>query len=328
MRLASLRHGRDGRLAVVGADLAAACDAAGAAPTLQAALDDWSRAEGELRAIAAALDEGRRSDAFAFDPAACAAPLPRAYQWCDGSAYLNHMELVRRARGAAMPESFRTDPLMYQGGSDALLAARDDIALADEAWGIDFEAEVAVIVDDVPMGIAPAAAGAHIKLVTILNDVSLRNLIPAEVAKGFGFFHAKPATAFAPTAATPDALGGLWDGGKLHADMIVERNGERIGDPDAGADMAFDFPTLIAHAAKSRHLRAGTIVGGGTVSNRDRARGSACLAELRTIEILDRGEPTTPFLRFGDRLRIDLRDADGRSLFGAIEQTVVEYTPP
>ena len=328
MRLASLRHGRDGRLAVVGADLAAACDAAGAAPTLQAALDDWGRAEKELRAIAAALDEGRRSDAFAFDPAACAAPLPRAYQWCDGSAYLNHMELMRRARGAAMPESFRTDPLMYQGGSDALLAARDDIALADEAWGIDFEAEVAVIVDDVPMGIAPAAAGAHIKLVTILNDVSLRNLIPAEVAKGFGFFHAKPATAFAPTAATPDALGGLWDGGKLHADMIVERNGERIGDPDAGADMAFDFPILIAHAAKSRHLRAGTIVGGGTVSNRDRARGSACLAELRTIETLDRGEPATPFLRFGDRLRIDLRDADGRSLFGAIEQTVVKYTPP
>ena len=289
MKLASLKGGRDGRLVVVSDDLATACEAATVAPTLQAALDDWGTHESALRAIAVELNAGARRDVFDVDPTHCAAPLPRAFQWCDGSAYLSHMELVRQARGAEMPESFRSDPLMYQGGSDALLGGRDDIALADEAWGIDMEAEVAVIVDDVPMGIGPAAAARHIKLVTILNDVSLRNLIPGELAKGFGFFHAKPATAFAPVVATPDALGDAWDGSKVTADMIV---------------------------------------GAGTVSNHDRSRGSACLAEVRTIETIDQGEPTTPFMSFGDRVLIDMRDSSGRSIFGAIDQTLVKYAAP
>jgi fumarylacetoacetate (FAA) hydrolase len=327
MKLASLKGGRDGRLVVVSDDLARAADAAAVCPTLQAALDDWDEAGPRLALLAADLNASRHRDAFAFDPAACAAPLPRAYQWADGSAYLNHMELVRRARGAEMPESFLSDPLMYQGGSDALLGACDDIVVADEAFGIDFEAEVAVITDDVPMGIAPSEAGRHIRLVMLVNDVSLRALIPDELGKGFGFFQSKPASAFSPVAATPDSLGDAWDGAKLSRPLVAELNGTRIGDPDAGADLNFDFPALISHAARTRFLAAGTIIGSGTVSNRDRSHGSCCLAEVRTIETIERGAPETPFMSFGDRVRIEMTGADGASLFGAIDQTVVAYRP-
>jgi len=263
-----------------------------------------------------------RGLATGFDPRACAAPLPRAYQWADGSAYVNHVELVRRARGVPMPESFWHDPLMYQGGSDALLGPCDPILAADEAWGIDFEAEVAVITDDVPMGIAAADAVHHIRLVTLANDVSLRNLIPAELAKGFGFFQSKPATAFAPVAATPDELGEAWDGQRLALPLRSQLNGADFGWPDAGTDMTFGFDRLIAHAARTRRLCAGTIVGSGTVSNRDRSTGSSCIAERRMLETLQYGEPRTPFLRFGDRVRIEMRDSAGRCLFGAIEQRV------
>ena len=277
---------------------------------------------------AAALNADRAADAAPFEPARCAAPLPRAFQWADGSVYLNHMELVRKARGATMPESFLTDALMYQGGSDSLIGACDDILAADEAWGIDLEAEVAVITDDVPMGISSDAAAAHIKLVLLANDVSLRNLIPDELAKGFGFYQSKPSTAFSPVAATPESLGDAWDGRKLHGPVLTEINGRKLGDPDAGADMQFDFAQLIAHAAKTRPLGAGTIVGAGTVSNRDRSRGSCCLAEVRTIETIEKGAPETPFLRYGDHVRIEMIDKDGRSIFGAIDQKVVRYTPP
>jgi fumarylacetoacetate (FAA) hydrolase len=249
--------------------------------------------------------------------------LPRAYQFADGSAYVTHVELVRKARGAEMPESFWTDPLMYQGLSDHFLGPREPILTADEAWGIDFEAEVAVIVDDVPMGISAARAGGHIKLVTLLNDVSLRGLIPAELGKGFGFFHSKPTSALAPVAVTPDELGDAWDGGKVHLPLVSHLNGRLIGRPNAGVDMTFDFPRLIAHAAKTRRLGAGTIVGSGTVSNTDRSAGSSCLAEVRMLETLEKGAPETPFLRFGDRVRIEMLDAKGASIFGAIEQEVV-----
>jgi len=328
MKLASLKHGRDGRLVVVSDGLTAMVPAESVAPTLQAALEDWPTIEPRLRDVATELAAGKRRDAMPFDPAACASPLPRAYQWADGSVYLNHMELVRRSRGAELPESYFSDPLMYQGGSDVLIGPCDDIAVADEAWGIDLEAEVAVITDDVPMGISPEAARNHIKLVLLVNDVSLRNLIPGELGKGFGFFHGKPATAFSPVAVTPDALGDAWDGTRLHGRLRVEINGTWLGDPDAGADMYFDFARLIAHAAKTRHLCAGTIVGSGTVSNRDRARGSCCLAEVRTIETIETGSATTPYLRFGDRVRIEMKDSAGASIFGAIDQKVVRYAPP
>ena len=281
----------------------------------------------KLHDLAAALAAGNCRDATPFDATKCSAPLPRAYQWADGSVYLNHMELVRRARGAEMPATFRSDPLIYQGGSDALLGPHDDIALADDSWGIDLEAEIAVITDDVPMGVSREAARGHIRLVMLANDVSLRNLIPGETAKGFGFYQSKPASAFSPVAVTPDSLGTAWDGTKLHGRVRISVNGQRIGDPDAGADMYFDFPQLIAHAARTRSLCAGTIVGSGTVSNRDRARGSGCLAELRAIEAIDSGWPKTPYLKFGDRLRIEMQDASGRSIFGAIDQTVVRYIP-
>lgn len=327
MKLASLKSGRDGRLVVVSDDLGLMVPADGAAPTLQAALDDWAAVEPALRSIASDLAAGKRTDAQPFDARACAAPLPRAYQWADGSVYLNHMELVRKARGAEMPQSLYTDPLMYQGGSDVLLGPHDDIVSADESWGIDLEAEIAVITDDVPMGASPDAARDHIKLVMLANDVSLRNLIPGELGKGFGFFQSKPASAFSAVAATPDTLGQAWDGARLHGRVQVTVNGTRIGDPDAGVDMYFDFAQLIAHAARTRHLGAGTIVGSGTVSNHDRARGSGCLAEVRTIETIDRGSPKTPFLKFGDRVRIDMHDAAGHSIFGAIDQEVVRYAP-
>ena len=319
MKLASLKGGRDGRLVVVSDDLARFTDAASVAPTLQAALDDWAVIEPRLRA----LEVG--PDAPSFDPATAAAPLPRTHNWSDGSVYLNHMELVRRARGAEMPESFLTDPLIYQGGGDDLLGPCDPVPFADEAWGIDIEAEVAVIVDDVPMGTDAGTAAGHIRLVLLANDWSLRNLIPGELAKGFGFYCGKPATAFSAVAATPDALGELWDGRKLHGAMETRIDGELLGRPDAGKDMNFDFAELIAHAARTRNLGAGTIIGSGTVSNRDRSTGSTCIAEVRMIETIEAGAPTTPFLTFGRMVRMELVAPDGSRPFGAIEQQVVGY---
>ena len=324
MKLASLKHDRDGRLIVVSRHLERAVEAPGVA-TLQAALEDWPSYRPVLEKAAASLASGDLDGAFLFDPINCAAPLPRAYQWADGSAYLHHAELVRRARGAELPESLRHDPLMYQGGSDGFLGPCDDIAVASEDHGIDFEAEIAVVTGDVAMGIAASEASAHILLVMLANDVSLRHLIPGEIAKGFGFFHSKPATSFSPVAVTPDELGEAWDGGKLHLPLRITYNGETFGTPDAGADMEFDFPALIAHAAKTRHLVAGTIIGSGTVSNRDRVRGSACLAELRALETIDHGAPRTSFMRFGDHVRIDMLDDSGQSIFGAIDQTVTRY---
>lgn len=326
MKLASLKGGRDGRLVIVSRDLTRAASVADIAPTMQATLDDWATLAPKLHKAANELEAGKRPS-FAFDPTACASPLPRAYQWADGSAYVNHVELVRKARGAEMPASFWTEPLMYQGGSDAFLGPRDDILMADEAWGIDLEAEVAVITDDVPMGATPAAATAHIKLLMLVNDVSLRNLIPAELAKGFGFFQSKPSSAFSPVAITPDELGEAWADGKVHLPLIADINGKRLGAPNAGVDMTFDFPTLIAHAAKTRPLGAGCIIGSGTVSNVDRGAGSCCLAEVRMLETIEAGKPTTPYLKFGDRVTIDMRDKSGASIFGKIEQTVRPYFP-
>jgi fumarylacetoacetate (FAA) hydrolase len=329
MKLATLEGpGRDGRLVVVSADLTRAVEVPRIAPTLQAALDDWAALEAALRQVAERLErrELGPEDVVAFDPSHCAAPLPRAYQFADGSAYLHHVALVRRARGAELPQALLDDPLMYQGASDGFLGATDPIAVADEAFGIDLEAEVAVITDDVPMGVAPAAALAHVKLVMLLNDVSLRRLIPDELAKGFGFFQGKPRSACSPVAVSPDALGGIWREGKLHGPLRSMVNGQELGHPDAGCDMQFDFGRLIAHAARTRPLAAGTIVGSGTVSNRDRAVGSSCLAELRTLETIEHGKATTGFLKFGDRVRIEMVDASGHSIFGAIDQEVVRYT--
>ncbi|MCA3210664.1 MAG: fumarylacetoacetate hydrolase family protein [Burkholderiales bacterium] len=323
MKLATLRDGsRDGQLVVVSRDLTIAHHASHIASRLQQALDDWGFIAPQLNDLYVTLNEGRARHAFAFDPAQCLAPLPRAYQWADGSAYVNHVELVRRARGAEMPQSFWTDPLMYQGGSDDLLGPMEDIVCADEAWGIDFEAEVAVVTDDVPMGTAAAAAGAHVRLVMLVNDVSLRNLIPPELAKGFGFFQSKPATAFSPVAVTPDELGEAWDGRKLNLPLIVHWNGERVGSAHAGTDMVFDFPQLIAHAARTRNLRAGSIVGSGTVSNKDASRGYSCIAEKRALEMIADSKPSTEFMKYGDRVRIEMFDGAGRSIFGAIDQTV------
>ncbi len=331
MKLASLKAGgRDGTLVVVSADLARAVRAEGVAPTLQAALDDWAEAAPRLQELAERLAAGEAAGAFAFEPAACASPLPRAYQWLDGSAYVTHVELVRKARGAELPERFWTDPLMYQGASDRFVGPRDPIEARSEDWGIDLEAEVAIITDDVPMGVAPGAAGGHVKLVLLVNDVTARALIPDELAKNFGFVHGKPASAFSPVAVTPDELGGAWCDGWLHLPLVSHVNGERLGRPDAGTDMTFDFHRLIVHAAETRHLGAGTILGSGTVAN-DAAReegsdiGSSCLAERRMLETIWRGAPETPFLRFGDVVRIEMFDANGTSIFGAIEQEVVPY---
>lgn len=332
MKLASLKSGRDGLLAVVSDDLSWCADATAIAPTLQRALDEWERCEGPLRALAAALNRGE-APRRPFSEEECASPLPRAYQWADGSAYVNHVALVRKARKAEMPESFWTDPLMYQGGSDGFLGPREPIPLADESWGCDLEGEVAVITSDVRQGAAREEALGAIRLVMLVNDVSLRNLIPGELAKGFGFFQSKPASAFSPVAVTPDELGGAWREGKLHGALRVSLNGEPFGRADAGADMTFDFGTLVAHAAKTRDLCAGTIIGSGTVSNRDAdggpgrpirdgGLGYSCIAEVRTVETLLSGAPRTPFLRHGDRVRIEMRDGAGRSLFGAIEQIV------
>lgn len=329
MKLGSLKEGgRDGTLVVVSRDLARAVRATAIAPTMQRALDDWARTEPLLRKLAADLDAGKAEGSFAFDPAKAAAPLPRAYQWADGSAYVVHVELVRMARGVEMPPSFWADPLMYQGGSDGFIGPRDDIEMGDEAWGIDFESEIGVIVDDVPMGVTPQAARQHIKLVTILNDVSLRNLIPGELNKGFGFFHGKPATAFAAVAVTPDELGEAWDGAKINLPMLSTYNGQLFGKPNAATDLTFDFGQLIAHAARTRHLEAGSVIGSGTVANRDASVGCSCIAERRVRETIDGGKPLTPFMKFGDRIQIEMLDAQGRSIFGAIDQKVVRYGGP
>jgi fumarylacetoacetate (FAA) hydrolase len=329
MKLATLKEGgRDGTLVVVSRDLAVCAPVPHKAKTLQAALDDWPACEAELGEVYRLLNYRQLDRARAFDPAAAASPLPRAFQWADGSAYLHHAELVRKARKAEMPQSLYGDPLMYQGGSDSFIGPCHDILAADEAWGIDFEGEVAVVTDDVPMGIAPADAGKHIRLVMLVNDVSLRNLIPGELNKGFGFFQSKPATSFSPVAATPDELGEAWDGRTVHLPLVCQLNGKDFGRPNAGIDMNFDFPALIAHAARTRELEAGSIVGSGTVSNRNpEIVGSACIAERRMIETIAEGAPKTPFLRFGDRVRIEMLDALGRSIFGAIDQTVVQVSP-
>jgi fumarylacetoacetate (FAA) hydrolase len=330
MKLASLRGGRDGQLVVVSRDLRRMLPAAHVAPTLQSGLDAWGTAEPALRQIEIQVNAG---EGVAFDPGACLSPLPRAFQWADGSAYVNHVELVRKARNAEMPASFWTDPLMYQGGSDSFLAPQQPIAFEDEQWGIDFEAEVAVIVDDVAQAATPTDAANRIRLLMLVNDVSLRNLIPGELAKGFGFFQSKPSSAFSPVAATPDELGEAWQGGRVALPLHVMLNGAAVGRANAGTDMTFDFPTLVAHAARTRRLCAGSIVGSGTVSNRgadggpgqpvaEGGVGYSCLAELRTVETLRYGAPRTPFLRFGDRVRIEMLDGRGRSIFGAIDQQV------
>jgi fumarylacetoacetate (FAA) hydrolase len=345
MKLATFRNGtRDGALAVVSRDLTVAVAAETAIAglsTLQQLMDSWQDTYLKVERIYAELNEaveGGRPAPFAtlqFEPGGCAAPLPRAYQWADGSAYVNHVELVRRARGVEMPASFWSDPLMYQGGSDTFLGPCDPIEVADEAWGIDLEGEVAVVTDDVPMGASAEEALECIRLVMLVNDVSLRNLIPGELAKGFGFFHGKPSTGFSPVAVTPDELGAAWREGKLHLPLQATVNGTLLGRPDAGQDMTFSFPQLIAHAAKTRRLGAGTIVGSGTVSNKlgdapgkpvdEGGAGYTCLAEVRTLETILHGKPKTPFLKFGDVVRLEMLDPAGRSIFGAIVQQVVPY---
>ncbi len=329
MKLASLKEGgRDGTLVVVDQDIKRAVRATGIAPTLQKAIEDWASVAPKLAELAEKLRDDKAVGSFELDTKALAAPLPRAYQWADGSAYVVHVELVRKARGVEMPPSFWTDPLMYQGGSDSFTGCNDEIEMADEAWGIDFEGEIGVIVDDVPMGISAEAAAAHIKLVTILNDVSLRNLIVTELAKGFGFFHGKPATAFAPVAVTPQELGTAWNGARLNLPLISTLNGREFGHPNTATDLTFDFGQLIAHAAKTRHLEAGTVVGSGTVANRSADAGCSCIAERRVRETIDGGKPVTPFMKFGDHIRIEMLDAGGKSIFGAIDQMVVKYDPP
>jgi fumarylacetoacetate (FAA) hydrolase len=337
MKLASLKGGRDGRLVVVSRDLSRCADASAVAATLQSALDNWDAIVPRLAELSDSLESGRL-DHLSFDPAKCASPLPRAYQWADGSAYVNHVALVRKARDAEMPESFWTDPLIYQGGSDIFLGPRDPIPVIDEAWGIDLEAEVVVVLGDVPIGATREQAIKAIRLVMLVNDVTLRNLTPGELAKGFGFYQSKPASAFSPVAVTPDELGNAWDGTKLDLPLLSFINGKPFGKPVAGNDMTFDFPALIVHAAKTRGLAAGTILGAGTVSNRDAdggpgkpisegGLGYSCLAEQRTVETIRNGKPSTPFLKFGDRVRIEMNDAQGKPIFGAIEQEVVRYNP-
>ena len=326
MKLASLRHGRDGQLVVVSRDLQRMQPVTSIATTMQAALDSWSDTYPALSNTYRELN-GNHAKGLPFKTSDCAAPLPRAYQWADGSAYVNHVELVRKARGAELPDSFWRDPLMYQGGSDQFIGPNDNIEVISEDWGIDFEAEITVITDDVPMGVTAERASDFIRLFMLVNDVSLRNLIPGELAKGFGFFQSKPSSAFSPVAVTPDELGNAWDGKKLHLPLIAELNGNRIGAPNAGVDMTFDFPTLIAHAAKSRPLGAGTIIGSGTISNRDRSNGSCCLAEVRMLETINQGEAKTPFMQFGDRIKIEMLNANQENIFGAIDQTVSQYTP-
>ena len=325
MKLASLKHGRDGKLVVVSKDLKRMTTAADIAPTLQAALDDWATAQPRLKALYQDLNSGA-VDGEAFNEADCASPLPRAYQWADGSAYVNHVELVRKARGAEMPETFWTDPLMYQGGSDAFLAPHEPVKMPqDDGWGIDFEAEIA-------MGVSEAEADSHIKLLMLVNDVSLRGLIPGELAKGFGFFQSKPSSAFSPVCVTPDELEGVWSESKLHLPLLSHYNGELFGKPEAGVDMTFSFAKLISHAAKSRPLGAGAVIGSGTVSNKldggpgkpvsEGGVGYSCIAEIRMIETIEHGAAKTSFMKFGDTIRIEMLDRDGASIFGAIDQVV------
>lgn len=333
MKLATLKAGgRDGTLVVVSRDLQRCVAVADIAPTLQAALDHWDLSAPRLRQVAERLEAGDMAQAMPFDPVLCASPLPRAYQWADGSAYINHVELVRKARGASLPPEFHTDPLMYQGGSDSFVGPRDPIFARSEDWGIDLEAEVAVITGDVAMGASVDDAAAAIRLVMLVNDVSLRNLIPAELAKGFGFVQSKPASAFSPVAVTPDELGAAWDGTKLGLPLTVAINGKPFGRPDAGVDMTFGFPQLIAHLAKTRDVAAGSIIGSGTVSNKqgdlwgssidNGGVGYCCIAEVRMYETIESGAAKTGFLKFGDRVTIDMADAAGRSIFGAIDQVV------
>ncbi len=323
MKLATYKDGsRDGQLVVVSRDLASAHFSSAIASRMQQVLDDWNFLSPQLEDLYTTLNQGRARHAFAFDPRLCMAPLPRAYQWADGSAYINHVELVRKARGATVPESYYSDPLMYQGGSDDFLGATDDAVFASTDWGIDFEAEVAVVTGDVPLGATPEAGIDSIRLLMLANDWSLRNLIPGELAKGFGFLQSKPATAFSPVAVTPDELGDAWRGGRVHLSLQSSWNGKRVGLCDAGAEMSFHFGQLIHHVAKTRRLRAGSIVGSGTVSNKDWAHGYSCIAEKRAIETIQDGAPKTAFMAFGDTIRIEMKGRDGTSLFGAIDQTV------
>lgn len=323
MKLATLKskHSRDGQLCIVDKTLTKAVSVAHIVPCLQKAIEEWNSFEKPLQAIYEQLNNGLISNAFTFEPQKMSSPLPRAYQWIDGSAYVNHVELVRKARGAEMPENFWTDPLMYQGGSDAFIGPTDPIIAADESYGIDFEAEIAVITDDVPMGIDAKSAEKHIRLILLVNDVSLRNLIPNELSKGFGFFQSKPASSFSPVAVTPDELGQHWDGKRLHLPLCSYLNGRLFGEPNAGNDMTFSFPQLIAHAAKTRTLSAGTIIGSGTVSNIDRSKGSSCIAEKRMLEIIETGKAVTEFMHFGDEIRIEIKNK-GESIFGAIDQKI------
>jgi fumarylacetoacetate (FAA) hydrolase len=324
MKLATLRDGsRDGQLVVVSRDLTQAHFASGIATTLQRVLDDWNFLSPQLEDLYVTLNGGKARHAFPFEPRQCMAPLPRAYQWADGSAFINHVELVRRARGAEVPAGFYVDPLMYQGGSDDFLGPCDDAPFASTDWGIDFEAEIAVVTGDLPMGVAPEAALEGVRLLVLVNDWSLRHLIPGELAKGFGFFQSKPATAFGPVAVTPDELGPAWRDGRVHLPVNSHWNGVRVGHCDAGPEMTFHFGQLIAHMGKTRNVRAGSIVGSGTVSNKDWARGYSCIAEKRAIETIDSGAPQTQFMQYGDTIRIEMIGADGQSLFGAIEQRVV-----
>ncbi|MEX0297488.1 MAG: fumarylacetoacetate hydrolase family protein [Kordiimonas sp.] len=334
MKLASLKHGRDGKLVVVSRDLSRMIEATDIAPTLQAAIDDWNNVLPRLRALYESLNSGA-AKGTEFKEEDCASPLPRAFQWADGSAYVNHVELVRKARNAEMPETFWTDPLMYQGGSDTFLGPREDITFpTTDGWGVDFEAEIAVITDDVPLGVGHDKAADHIKLLMLVNDVSLRGLIPGELAKGFGFFQSKPSSAFSPVCVTPDELGDAWTENKLHLPLVSHLNGEMFGKPEAGVDMTFDFAKLVSHAAKTRPLGAGCVIGSGTVSNKleggpgkpvsEGGVGYSCIAEIRMIETIQNGSPKTNFMSFGDKIRIEMLDGKGASIFGAIEQTVVQ----
>ncbi len=338
MKLATLKAGgRDGTLVVVNRDLTRCQTVAEVAPTLQKALDDWDRVMPALQAVSDALNHGAARHAMPFDPRDCHSPLPRAYQWADGSAYLNHVELVRKARGAELPPELYVDPLMYQGGSDGFIGPCDPVLAGDEAWGIDFEAEVAVVTGDVPIGASPGQCAQQIRLLMLVNDVSLRNLIPAELAKGFGFLQSKPASAFSPVAVTADELGGAWQDSRVHLPLEVALNGVPFGKPNAGVDMLFDFGQLVAHVAKTRSLGAGSVVGSGTVSNKQGGLfgssvasggvGYCCIAELRMYETIAEGKPKTPFMRFGDRVRIEMKDSSGASIFGAIDQRVERYAP-
>ena len=336
MKLATLKAGgRDGTLVVVSRDLTRCQSVPAIARTLQAALDDWDALAPQLQEVYEALNNNAARHAGPFDETLCHSPLPRAYQWADGSAYINHVELVRRARGAELPPSFWTDPLIYQGGSDSFVGPRDPIQVLSEDWGIDLEAEVAVISGDIGMGATPEQCARAIRLLMLVNDVSLRNLIPNELAKGFGFFQSKPASAFSPVAVTPDELGDAWQGAKVHLPLRVQLNGQPFGQPNAGVDMTFDFSQLLAHVARTRELEAGSIVGSGTVSNKQGGLygssienggvGYCCLAEVRMYETIEGGAPKTPFLKYGDQVRIEMLDADGKTIFGSIEQTVARY---